>query len=193
MENTAANTPTIIRQQIIDLIETLPSERLQSVYDYVLFLETRPRPTSEEQRYREIEELVSEVEQLREATAEYHVGIEEGQPTVVRNHFGLSIGGTRLTLYHIMDYVQGGWPPELIQRWFNFTDQQIDDIMDYIESHREEVEAEYQQILEEAERERAYWTEKNKDRFAEHEKRVAEAQGPLWDKLRAWKARLESE
>ncbi len=77
----------------------------------------------EEVRYREIEEAVSELEQLREASAvEYRVGIPEGQPTVVRNQFGLSIGGTRLTLYHIMDYVTAGWSPSHIQRWFNFTD-----------------------------------------------------------------------
>jgi len=45
---------------------------------------------------------------------------------------GLSVAGTRITLYDVMDYVTQNWSPELIQYWFNLTDNQIADIMDYI-------------------------------------------------------------
>ncbi len=73
------------------------------------------------------------------------------QPTVIRNSRGLSIAGTRITLYDIMDYVTQDWPPKLIQHWFDLSDKQIAEVMDYIENNRPEVEAEYQQVLEHAE------------------------------------------
>ena len=38
----------------------------------------------------------------------------------------------------------------MIQDWFTLTDEQIQGVLDYIETHREEVEAEYQQVLAEA-------------------------------------------
>ena len=34
---------------------------------------------------------------------------------VVRTERGLSISGTRKTLYQVMDYVAAGWPPKLIR------------------------------------------------------------------------------
>jgi len=39
------------------------------------------------------------------------------QNTVVRTERGLSIAGTRITLYDVMDYITAGWPPRLIQHW----------------------------------------------------------------------------
>lgn len=40
--------PTITYQQVIDLIKTLPVERLGSLYDFVLFLKWQPRAPIEE-------------------------------------------------------------------------------------------------------------------------------------------------
>lgn len=88
------------------------------------------------------------------------------QPTVVRTGRGLTIAGTRKTLYHVMDYVTAGWPPKLIRDWMDLTDEQIHDVMQYIADHRAEVEAEYQQVLELAEERRRYWEEQNRERFA---------------------------
>ena len=88
------------------------------------------------------------------------------QSTVVRTSRGLSIAGTRITLYDIMDYLKAEWPPRLIQQWFNLTDQQITDVMAYITMHRAEVEAEYQQVLQQAEATRAYWEARNRERLA---------------------------
>ncbi len=82
----------------------------------------------------------------------------------------------------------------MIQPWFNLTDEEMDDIMAHIEANREEVEAEYRQVVEEAERVRRYWTEYNR----EHMAKVA-AMGPppgkeeVWAKLQAWKAKLRRE
>jgi uncharacterized protein (DUF433 family) len=86
------------------------------------------------------------------------------QPTVIRTSRGLSIAGRRLTLYSIMDYLQAGWPPHLIRDEFNLTDKQMTDVMEYIETHREEVEKEYQAVLQEAETNRQYWEARNRER-----------------------------
>src|SRR5687768_5896218 len=58
-------------------------------------------------------------------------------PTVVRTERGLTVDGTRLTLYSIMDYIKEDWPPKLIRDFFDLTDRQINDVMAYIEEHRE--------------------------------------------------------
>lgn len=88
------------------------------------------------------------------------------QPTVIRTERGLSIAGTRITLYSIMDYLQADWPPQLIQKWLDLTDKQTGDVMEYITMHRDEVEAEYQLVLQQAEESRRYWEDYNKERFA---------------------------
>ncbi|NIR51117.1 DUF433 domain-containing protein [candidate division KSB1 bacterium] len=87
--------------------------------------------------------------------------------TVIRTSRGLTIAGTRITLYSIMDYLRLDWPPKLIRDRLNLTDKQIKDALDYIESHREEVEAEYEIVLEQAEKNRKYWEDRNRERFAE--------------------------
>jgi uncharacterized protein (DUF433 family) len=116
--------------------------------------------------------------------------VANSQTTVVRTDRGLSIAGTRITLYDVMDYVTAGWPAHLIRDRLQLTDQQTGDVMAYIEAHRAEVEREYQAVLQTAEENRRYWQERNQDRFAriasslpkpEH----AEARA----KLQAWKAK----
>jgi uncharacterized protein (DUF433 family) len=92
---------------------------------------------------------------------------QNSNATVVRTSRGLSIAGTRITLYDIMDYVKADWPPNLIRQWFDLTPRQINDVMAYIEAHRDEVEAEYALVLEQAEATRAYWEERNRERLAE--------------------------
>lgn len=88
------------------------------------------------------------------------------QTTVVRNSRGLSIAGTRITLYTILEHLKADWPPHLIRDWFNLTDQQMQDVLDYIEGHCEEVEAEYRQVLQEAAETERYWREYNREHFA---------------------------
>jgi uncharacterized protein (DUF433 family) len=88
------------------------------------------------------------------------------QSTIVRTGRGLSIAGTRITLYDVMDYVKADWPPTLIQHWLNLTEQQVTDVLAYIETHRADVEAEYQQVLQHADEVRAYWEERNRERLA---------------------------
>lgn len=90
------------------------------------------------------------------------------QTTVVRTSRGLSLAAIRITLYDIMDYLTEDWPPHLIQYWFNLADKQIAEVMEYIQNNRAEVEAEYQQVLREAEEIRQYWEERNRETLCQN-------------------------
>ena len=117
---------------------------------------------------------------------------EDQNTTVVKNSRGLSIAGTRITLYDVMDYLTDDWPPKLIQHWLNLTDKQIADVMDYIETHRAEVEAEYQTVLQYAEEIRQYWEERNRERFAKIAAMPPKpGQEEIRAKLKAWREKLE--
>jgi uncharacterized protein (DUF433 family) len=110
------------------------------------------------------------------------------QSTVVRNQRGLSIQGTRITLYDVMDYVRAGLSPEEIREWLPLSEQQVADAMQYIETHRAEVEAEYHQVLAKAEANRRYWEERNRDRLAQIAARPPKPEhAAAWAKLRALK------
>lgn len=114
------------------------------------------------------------------------------QNTVVRTSRGLSIAGTRITLYNIMDYLQADWPPKLIQDRLNLSDKQIADVIEYIETHRAEVEAEYQLVLQQAEEIRQYWENRNRERLAEIAAMPPKpGQEEIQAKLQAWKKKLE--
>ena len=70
---------------------------------------------------------------------------KHSQPTVVRrSDRGLSIAGTRITLYNIMDGIKAGYPSKYIRDLYDLTDKQIADVYEYIETHGEEFESEYQ-------------------------------------------------
>ncbi len=117
---------------------------------------------------------------------------KNANPTVVRTPRGLSIAGTRITLYQIMDYLKSNQPTETIRQHFRLTIKQMDDVMEYIDRNHREVEMEYQRIVKQAEENRAYWENRNKQRFDEVAKlpRKPEHQA-LWAKLDAKKAESE--
>ena len=112
-----------------------------------------------------------------------------GQVAIVRTERGLAIAGTRITLYDVMDYVTAHYPPQFIQGLFDLTTAQLDAALAYIETHRAEVEAEYQQVLQEAEELRQYYDEQNRERVAQS---AANPPKPgteaAWEKLRAAQA-----
>jgi uncharacterized protein (DUF433 family) len=113
--------------------------------------------------------------------------------SIIHTERGLTIAGTRITLYDVMDYVTAQYPPKFIRGLFDLTDEQINAALAYIETNRAEVEVEYQQILKEAEELRQYYEEQNRELVA----RIA-TQPPkpgteaAWEKLRAAKAKRES-
>ncbi|MBP0019418.1 MAG: DUF433 domain-containing protein [Cyanobacteria bacterium SBLK] len=114
------------------------------------------------------------------------------QPTLIRTERGIAIAGTRITLYDVMDYWKAQYPPQLIREKLGLNDEQIRSALDYIETHRTEVEEEYQEFLQTAEEIRCYWEQRNRQKFAEI---AAKSPQPDQEKLRAklqdWKARLE--
>ena len=115
------------------------------------------------------------------------------QSNIIRTDRGLTIAGTRITLYDVMDYFTAGYPAKLIREKLCLTDAQVNAALCYIEAHQAEVEAEYQQVLLQAEDNRQYWVERNREHFANltamPPKPGIEA---LRAKLQSWKDRLES-
>lgn len=112
---------------------------------------------------------------------------------IIRTERGLTIAGTRITLYDVMDYFTANYPAKLIREKLCLTDAQVDAALFYIEAHQAEVEAEYQQVLQIAEDNRQYWEERNREHFV----RLAATspkpgQESIRAKLQAWKDRLES-
>lgn len=83
---------------------------------------------------------------------------------IIRTERGLAIAGTRITLYDVMDYVTENYPPKFIRAMLGLTDEQVAAALFYIETHRAEVETEYQFILKEAEELQQYYEEENRDR-----------------------------
>ena len=112
--------------------------------------------------------------------------------TIIRTERGLSIGGTRTTLYNVLDYLAAGLPVWLIQERLNLADAQMQAALEYVAAHRSEVETEYQEIVAQAEENRRYWEARNRERFA----RIAANPGKpehaaLRLKLQAWKTQLQ--
>lgn len=88
------------------------------------------------------------------------------QAAIVRTERGLTISGTRISLYEVMDFLKAHYPTKLIRDRFNLTDEQINAALFYIEAHRTQVETEYQEVLQTREEIRQYWEERNREHFA---------------------------
>ncbi|NMG11690.1 DUF433 domain-containing protein [Brasilonema sp. UFV-L1] len=115
------------------------------------------------------------------------------QAAIIRTERGLTIAGTRITLYDVMDYFTAGYPAKLIREKLCLTDVQVDAALSYIKAHEAEVETEYQQVLQIAEENRQYWEERNREHFARISATPSKAgQEAIRAKLQAWKDRLES-
>jgi uncharacterized protein (DUF433 family) len=111
---------------------------------------------------------------------------------IIRTERGLTIAGTRITIYDVMDYVKNQYPPKFICALFDLTNEQINAALSYIEANRSEVEAEYQIVIQETEELRKYYEEQNSERI----NRIATLPPPpgleaAWEKLQAAKARHE--
>lgn len=120
----------------------------------------------------ELKRLQSELAALRsrqlvEALIKTDGPLPRENLTVVRSERGLTVKGTRLTLYAIMDEIKENNSLKNIRDIYELTDGEMLDILDYIHLHRAEVEAEYQEVLRSSEESRRYWEERNRDRFAE--------------------------
>ncbi|MEZ4662237.1 MAG: DUF433 domain-containing protein [Caldilineaceae bacterium] len=112
---------------------------------------------------------------------------------IIRTERGLSIDGTRLTLYDVMDFFKAGYPRHAIRDYLALTDTQIDAALQYIYEHRADVEAEYQQILQEVEENRRYWEEQLREHLARTPPPpLSPEQAALRARFQAWKTQRET-
>ncbi|MGI0495033.1 DUF433 domain-containing protein [Alkalinema pantanalense CENA528] len=89
-----------------------------------------------------------------------------GEALVIRTERGLTIAGTRITLYDVMDYLTEHYPAKFIRAMLGLTNEQVCAAIAYIEAHRPEVEAEYQLVLQETEELKQYYEAQNRERIA---------------------------
>jgi len=92
--------------------------------------------------------------------------VPNGQAAIVRTERGLTVAGTRITLYDVMDYVTEHYPSKFIRAMLDLTHEQVSAALSYIEAHRTEVESEYQLVLKESEELRQYYEDQNRERIA---------------------------
>jgi uncharacterized protein (DUF433 family) len=78
-------------------------------------------------------------------------------PTIIRTERGLTIKGTRVTLYDILAHLEQNWSEEKVREWFGLKKEEMEDVLLFIADNREELEAEFAQILTNAENNRAFW------------------------------------
>lgn len=115
------------------------------------------------------------------------------ETTIIRTERGLTIAGTRLTVYDVMDFLKAQYPPKLIRDKFNLTDEQLSAALSYIKANYTQVEAEYHEVLQTREEIRQYWEERNREHFA-HIATIPRKpdQETLWAKLEEQKAKHTS-
>jgi uncharacterized protein (DUF433 family) len=120
--------------------------------------------------------------------------LTSSQPVaILRTERGLTIAGTRTSLYDVMDLLKAQYPPRLIRDAFNLTDVQISSALAYIEANSAQVEAEYQAVLHTRAEIAQYWAVRNGDRLAQ----IAAAphkpeHAAIWAKLEAQKANRQA-
>ena len=113
---------------------------------------------------------------------------------IIRTERGLTIAGTRITLYDVMDYWVAGRSTAVILNWLPLTEAELQVALDYIEVNRETVDAEYQAVLQTATEFQHDWQERNHDRLTEISAMpVPPEKMALWEKLQAQKARTAAE
>ncbi len=71
---------------------------------------------------------------------------------IINRGRGPEIEGTRITVYDIMDHLQADWPPTRIAAFLRVSTDQVQAALDYIESHKQDVTAAYQRMLDRAAR-----------------------------------------
>src|SRR5438270_11431929 len=98
-----------------------------------------------------------------------HSGMGNDAPAIIRrSDKGLTIAGTRVTLYALMDYLREDWPHTNIREALNLSEEQLQVALHYIDSHRDDVETEYEEVVREAEERRRYWEERLHEHRASH-------------------------
>ena len=122
------------------------------------------------------------------------MSVSNDKAAIIRTERGLTIAGTRLSLYEIIDLLKAEYPPKLIRDKFNLTNEQINSALSYLKVNHLQVEAEYQEVLETRSEIRQYWEARNR----KHLTQIATIPGKpgqekLWAKLEEQKAKRDTE
>ncbi len=126
--------------------------------------------------------------------------IVEVAPGIVRRKDrGLCVAGNRITLYLIMDFLKAGWPPHLLRDQLLLTEEEMQNVLNYIEANRDSFEAEYEEVVRRGMEREIYY----RARQEELQKRLAERPGPppnlspeqtaAWARLKARRKQREQE
>lgn len=91
---------------------------------------------------------------------------QDNQLAIIRTERGLTISGTRITLYDILGYLHAGWSEERTRDILRLTDEQMRRASEYLVANREAVEQEYQQVIRDVAAARSFWEERNRERLA---------------------------
>jgi len=152
-------------------------------------LDERIARLEEESRHLQKELAVLRSEKLIQTMLKIDGPIPRENRTVIRTQNGLTVNGTRLNLYHIMDEMQGKNSLKNVRDIYELTDEEMLDILDYIHLNKEEFEKDYQSVLKSAEENKKYWEERNKEvlkaNYKQREMTLA--------KLREWQEKYRTE
>lgn len=113
--------------------------------------------------------------------------------TVTRTERGLTVKGSRLTLYSILDAMKDNNSLKNVRDIFELTDQEMLDVLDYIHLHKAEVEKEYQAVLESAQKNKEYWQERNKEQLGKTYQQSETVRAKLMELKEKYKAEKENE
>ena len=72
---------------------------------------------------------------------------------------GPELEGTRVTVYCLMDHVRAGDPPSRIAEELDLSEEHVRAGLEYIDAHRDEVEARYEAILNRLSQPNPEWVE----------------------------------
>jgi hypothetical protein len=93
--------------------------------------------------------------------------------SIIRTERGLTIGGTRTSLYDVIDFLKADYPPKLIRNIFNLTDTQMG-ASHFCYPHPKSLSQvgrgtlkslEYREVLKTREEIRQYWEDRNREHF----------------------------
>lgn len=146
-------------------------------------LDERIAKLEEKVRQYQVELAVLRSQKLVELLANMDGPLPRENRTIVRTTRGLSVKGSRLTLYSIMDAIRENNSLKNVRDLYELTDDEMLDVLDYIHLHKQEVEREYRDVLKSAEENQKYWDEKNKEQL----KKAYQQSEAVRARLREWR------